>query len=653
LKGTADEAPVRRYQLKGRVVTAIAFAPGDRSLHVATMPRAGFKALLDAVRSDMEGDIEELMNSPGKKKAMQSVRYRMDLFDLHSEQLEPGAETPGATFRIAMSPDDKVLVTSGLEGLLQLHYQDTRQVRVLEGHKKDITSLDFSADGGILLTAAYDKSVRKWNTRTGEQTEVVQSAETVKAALFVPGSSSVLVGDGKGIRGLAAKAPVADLKVPPRPVGRAIALSHDGSLAAFHAEDGIVLWNLRQGREQARISRARVLAATFAPAGHHFLVYDADFVLSAWSPQSGAALWRVKIEGLSDVDSSTPVAASADEIAIGHSRLLQLRSLADGSVRREYRHESSYVKSLAVDPGSSWAIGYGHGEVLVWSREAAQPQTLARLAVPVEAVAFSPDGGVVAALAGRGVTIWERGSGKRLRQHLNAAPNWANSLFFTPGGGSLVASGASLMAGVGGDHSWTAKVIDVDTAMELRAFGGSAQAAKEKPPAPNDQRRSAIIEMFDLGARVEKPNEPSPKNPTAVVLSADGRYVLSSEADGRIVLHSTAAASTGMTARGEAGSITGLAFAARGKLLASSNDENTVTLWDPASGKRLLTLASFPDKTWAVFAPDGRYDTNADGNTANMHWVRANDMNPLPLQTYAERFHVRGLLSEVLKDAGK
>jgi WD40 repeat protein len=49
----------------------------------------------------------------------------------------------------------------------------------------------------------------------------------------------------------------------------------------------------------------------------------------------------------------------------------------------------------------------------------------------------------------------------------------------------------------------------------------------------------------------------------------------------------------------------GLAFSADGKRLATASHDRTVKIWDPSTGRSMLTLAGFAKETCLAFSADG------------------------------------------------
>jgi WD40 repeat protein len=48
------------------------------------------------------------------------------------------------------------------------------QLRELQGHTDNVTSVAFSPDGNRIVSGSWDKSVRVWDAKTGEQLRELQ-----------------------------------------------------------------------------------------------------------------------------------------------------------------------------------------------------------------------------------------------------------------------------------------------------------------------------------------------------------------------------------------------------------------------------------------------------------------------------------------------
>ncbi len=79
---------------------------------------------------------------------------------------------------LAVSPDGKLVaaghfaVNNGPATLRIWDLETGTQIRECEGHTMEITSVAFSPDGKTIVTSSYDKSVRLWDTASGQQSQV-------------------------------------------------------------------------------------------------------------------------------------------------------------------------------------------------------------------------------------------------------------------------------------------------------------------------------------------------------------------------------------------------------------------------------------------------------------------------------------------------
>jgi hypothetical protein len=93
----------------------------------------------------------------------------------------------------------------------------------------------------------------------------------------------------------------------------------------------------------------------------------------------------------------------------------------------------------------------------------------------------------------------------------------------------------------------------------------------------------------------------------AVAFSPDGQLVASASYDNTVRLWETATGTCCSTLEGHSDRVTAVAFSPDGQLVASASYDNTVRLWETATGTCCSTLEGHSDRVTAVaFSPDGQ-----------------------------------------------
>ena len=250
---------------------------------------------------------------------------------------------------VAISPDSTMVACARSDGrkteLLLLDAKTGRELHTFRGHSAIVHSIAFSPDGHRLASGSSDKSIRLWDTRTGDLTLSLSQPDQV-----VPEQR------GRGIPGMVF----------------AVVFSPDGTLLASGGGDGVgeygevVLWDLPSGKLRHRLlgpGEKQVWAVVFSP--------DQQLLVS------GQTDGTIKV-----IDVTT------------------------GAITRQW-NATAQLRSLAISPdGIVLATGL-RKDVRLWKLETGElMDTLSGHGSWVGSLSFSADGNVLASASSDGVKLW-------------------------------------------------------------------------------------------------------------------------------------------------------------------------------------------------------------------------------------------------------
>jgi WD40 repeat protein len=325
-----------------------------------------------------------------------------------------------------------------------------------------------------------------------------------------------------------------------------------------------------------------------------------------------------------------------------------------GAARSQARHaharelEATALQELAVDPRTSLRdaltaarleSGGAAESVLRQALIADRLRRVIGIGGPVRALAWSPDGRVVAAAAPHGrILVADAATGRPLRTlqaqrtvaALGFAPDGTTLVSARPGGGvrawnvatgAVVAASRHLLAatdarGRVGTVLLRGRLARLAPHVVDARTGGAGSPLAAIVADPGGRRR---VWLFGRGGRLVRilPG----RGIAAIAYSPDGRTLAAASADGSTTLWNARTGRRLRTLRDTGGPVAALAFAPDGALLATAGQDGAVRVWTAATGARLFFFTGHASPVTALaWSPDGRILASASADRTVRLW---------------------------------
>ena len=256
----------------------------------------------------------------------------------------------GPVWGVAFSPDSSLLASSSDDKTIRLWDTKTGDFRkTLTGHSAQVRAIAFSPDGRTLATGSFDKSVRLWNAATGEMQGILQDTAPVYFPAFAE-NGRVLVTSGSE------KSPrvwnVAERKLIRKLEGHtstagAVAVSCETNRIATAGHDiDIKIWDVTDGRLLRSINAhpTGVNFLAFSPDGQILASVGGDRSVKLWNPKNGAL-----------VVATSPQAATVYEAAFTPDGKSLATACGDGVTRGWSAHSGELLRSFA---GGNYCVAF-------------------------------------------------------------------------------------------------------------------------------------------------------------------------------------------------------------------------------------------------------------------------------------------------------
>lgn len=320
------------------------------------------------------------------------------------EQLPGHAE---AVAGVIFAADDRRLYSAAWDRTIRIWDTSATAssglVTTLSGHDSHVLATAFSSDGELLASGGRDATIRLWDPELGLQLGILRGHEgAVSALAFGPDGQWLISGSrdstlrfwdtltGRSAPALDAQTPVWTL-----------AFSPDGRRLAAAGEDGLVrVWHVETRTIERTFGRhdRRIIHLAFSPDGRRLASASRDHSVRIWEMATGTLLHT--LEG-HEADVFAVVFSHDGRQLYSGSRDQTVRIWDAESARCTdvLKGHGQFVTTLALSPdGARLAAGSWFGEVLLW--DAAKHDLAASFKGhehAVRAVCFDPQGRWLAA----------------------------------------------------------------------------------------------------------------------------------------------------------------------------------------------------------------------------------------------------------------
>ncbi len=318
---------------------------------------------------------------------------------------------------VAFSKDGNTVASGDTDGTVRIwDVRKKRELTKLEGHANTIVALTFAPDGKTLASGSADGTVRFWDVNAEKEVSIFATGytewvrgvafsaddATLSAVMFNNTVQRYDVQTGKQLKSFSAGQ---------QNLTHAVALSSDGTLLACHPVNGQIVFNAKQdwhtdrsyqGHEKIQVwdlKTGKELPSLINAFG--VMAFSPDNKLLACSSSKKISTWISSGGGYY-------ASGSSDEICLWDVRTGQ-------NIFRFNAEDSRPNDPLAFSPDNTKLVSTeGFGPTHLW--DVGTDHNPITITEGADAVAFSPDGSLLATIRSYDIFLWDTATGKKVQE---------------------------------------------------------------------------------------------------------------------------------------------------------------------------------------------------------------------------------------------
>lgn len=617
--------PVCRLWVTGIIVLLLATLP----LTAFAAPPASL-ALEAFVQTGHSGNINATAFSPDGRYALSGADdHTLRLWDIVSgKEIRTFHGHSAEVTSVAFSPDGRRVVSGSNDMTVRVwDAAGGTCLHILSGHTFYVRTVAVSPDGRYILSGSGyrymsvnrpDTDARLWDLTTGKEVRVFTGHRGhINSVSFTPDGRYALTASSDKTLRLWEVASGQQIKVfkGHKNIVKSVAVSPDGRYALSGSGDQTLhLWDIESGRDLVVFKghTDSINAAVFSPDGKHVLSGSRDKTVRLWDAVTGREL-HIFTGHEKDVNSVSFNPDGRHALSGSDDGTIRFWDISTGKEAKQFTGQQYAINSLAISRDGRYILsGNSDTSVCLWDLEAGFRKQIfvknSRKGVYINAVALSPDSrhAYSANWYDKKIEMWDTATGKNIKAS-EYYFHGIESLAVSPTGRYVLAGSMDII-----------RLWDVGTGREAGVFRGHEGAVTSVAISPDGRYAASggfsdrTVRLWDMQTHRQirkfggffsghkKPVE-------SVVFSPDGRYVASGSRDNTVRLWEVATGDEMKVFNGHTNEVKAVAFSPDSRYIASGGKDDKVRLWDIAGGREVKVLSGHTNHVRTVaFLPDGQ-----------------------------------------------